>query len=178
MRPRRLFECLFFWHEKYATEKEIQNAEVIIAFSFGQTSFGPDSSDWFLIRRAEKIFFQYGIPIIAQWEIGEHIANGVICIIKKSRFPEKWFDTYEVAYQANEMCEQKKFKNVLVLAHPDHAWRCDKVLQKMGLNVVGVINTDGCPYDPLSRLKWTTNWFNFIFRELLVRFLYFLQEKI
>jgi uncharacterized SAM-binding protein YcdF (DUF218 family) len=175
---RNLFECLFSWHVKYATEKELQNADAIIAFSFGQTIFGPDSSDWFLIRKAEKIFSRYEIPIIAQWEIGEHITNGVIHVIKKSRFPEKWFDTHEVAYQANEMCKQKNLTNVLVLAHPDHAWRCKKVLQKMGLNVVGVINTDGCPYDPLSRLKWTISWSDFIFREFLVRLMYLAQGKI
>ena len=173
---KMLLRCVFCWREKYATKEQIKNAQAIVAFSFGARRCGPGHSNAFLIKIASCLSRKYELPIIAQSNIGDHISNSVYTI-RESRRPGQYLDTYEVAFQIYELCKEHGFKEVLVLAHPDHAWRCKKTLEKLGLNTC-VIDTSACPYDSLSTQEWTRNRLLFIPREIFARVLYLLQGKI
>lgn len=176
---KKLFWCIISWHVKYATQEEIKNADAVIAFSFGGRDEPGRHCDTnvCLASIARSVFRENSIQTIAQWEIASLLQNELILSIKESRINGQYLDTYEVAYQAYEICKKHGFQDVLVLAHKHHAWRCKKILDKLGLNTY-VLDTDSCPYDSNSNQRWTRSAFNFISREIFVRISYFLQGKI
>lgn len=182
---KRLFQCFFDWRDKnYATKKQYDEAEVVIASSFGgkDPGNGDCKSNIFLANLANELHEEYGIPIIAQWEIGG-LSNSTLKIIWGSRFKGEYLDTFEVAYQAAKKCKELGIKKVLVLAHPDHALRCKWVLEEIGKKLklklkVSIIDASGCPYDPQSNQKWTRSARKFIPREILARLMYLAQGKI
>ena len=173
---KMLLKCIFHWREKYATEEEMKNVQALIGFSFGGKEHSYCKSNKFLANIASEILGKYNIPLITQWELSELMWIKPISI-GKHRISGKYLDSYEVAKQAEEVLQKNNWKNVAILAHPDHAWRCAAILKKMGFNVVA-INTSDCPYDSESNQKWTRNKWLFIPREILVRIIYLLQEKI
>ncbi len=174
---KKLFACFFCWRREHITNDELAGSPIIVAFSFGGRFYGTGKSNRFLIDFASSLFEQYRTPIIAQWEIGEYVKNGIIQTIKKSRVAGQYLDTYEVAYQATEVCEKLGIKKVLVLAHPHHTLRCKWTLEKLGLKAF-LIDTTNCPYDPKSNQTWTRNALKFIPREILARLMYLVKGYI
>lgn len=170
---KKLFQCFFDWPGKCAAGEELSASLANIAFSFGDS----EKSNYFLAKKADKLIIKYETPTIAQWEIGDYLSKGKIATIKKGRVVSQYLNTYEVAFRAAEICKKLNIKKILILAHPHHAWRCKKTLEKLGLSV-GVIDTSGCPYDSSSNQIWTRSRALFIPREILARLMYLVKGYI
>ncbi len=176
---KKLVQCFTVWRVPVSVEKDIAQADVIIAQSFGVRQHNdPGASNEALAHIAAYIHAKYGIPLIAQWEIAHCITNtSDIHVIRNHRTEGKYLDTYEVLAQAQDICLQNGWSKIIILAHPHHYWRCVMTAKKMGCTVVK-FDTGIVPYDWFSDQVWTRHKWFFIPREVLVRVHYLCTGKI
>jgi hypothetical protein len=152
---------------------DIQGADVVIGLSFGVTPKGPGKSNIALGHIAKKLNKTRNIPLILQWEISDTIPTVKKVGIITSN-PNEYLDSYEVLRQSKVICDANGWKTAVILAHPDHLWRCKKIAEKMGVEVL-IVDTSNVPYDSASTEVWTKNRFVFLPREILACALYFIR---
>ena len=133
---------------------EKMKVDCLIGFSFGlRGNMGGPVNE----KLAKYIMsMMRGRPLILQWEIAEYIdpQKAVIAkVIKNHRVEGKYLDTYEVAVQAYEVMKQNGWKEYELAAHSAHAFRCAKVMEKLGAHLSCAITIDD--YDILSSQIWT-----------------------
>ena len=174
----RFFQCFFCWRVKLNSKKEIKNAEVIIGQSFGIGERSSGKSNKAMANIARKIHSHYKIPLVLQWEIADCLLNlKKAFVARKHRIKGKYLDTYESLYQQRVFCQTKGWTQAIMLAHPDHYWRCMMVAKKLGFDVVAV-DTSSVPYDEFSTQSWTRSALHFIPREIAVRLFYLFTGKL
>lgn len=164
-----------FYKPTIASIKELKDAGAVIVFAFGQLSGKmPDQSDKFLAKKTKIVMDNNpNILAIIQEEIAKIIHGENVISIGK----DNWFDSFEMAKMAKADCDKLKIKKIIVIAHPNHVKRCVLILIKMGFDVLGIMDTTGCPYDKNSVLPWTRSPKIFIPREVLARIKYLLEGK-
>ena len=174
----KLFFCFFCWKVEAGSEKEISEADVVVGQSFGLRKDSPGISNEALAEIAKKLHGWYGLPLVLQWEISDCLPDlPKAGTIREHRVGGKYLDTYEMLFQAKILCRQKGWKKAIILAHPDHYWRCAMTAKKIGFEVLAV-NTSSVPYDELSVQSWTRSAIKFIPREIVARLLYLFTKKI
>lgn len=170
---RKIINCLIKWHIAPDSEKKLMEAEVIVAQSFGLRKNGEHcQSNVEMGRIINQLCQKFDIKAIPQIEIAECTeCKNIISIVQKHQIPGEYLDTYEVIRQAMEICKEKDFKKIIVVSHPDHVWRCKKIVEKFGFKAI-IPDTSKVGYDPKSDQIWTTHKFLFIIREIPSRLLY------
>lgn len=176
---RKLLQSLFVWNVSPASVKELKQAQVIIAVSFGtrKRSDGDGLSNISLARYAAGYRRSYGIPVITQGEVYycPALRKGPIAlVVYKHSKPGKYLDTYDALAQAVKYCRRHGYTRALLVAHPHHMLRCKLVLEKMDM-VALPTDTWRVPYDPKSAQVWTRSARLFILREILARLMYLLK---
>lgn len=166
----------------------------IIAFAFGyndpQKEYikpGPGISNQ---KIAEKIYCTaYGMggytrmPIICQVEIVEcldfySMSGNIVLNIKEHSVPGKYLDTYEFARQAAEFMKKQDWNKAIVVAHPDHVWRCAKCLEKLGVETAVFGSLKTIPFNPFSAQWWTRSRFFWWLREIPAITIYWFKSWI
>lgn len=176
----KLFQCFFCWRIKPDSEKEIASADVIISQSFGSREpyYGFGISNEKLAILVWRIHLKYRIPLILQWEIADCIPDlPKAYVVEKHRIEGEYLDTYECIYQQRVFCQTKGWQKAIMIAHPDHYWRCMMVAKKLGFKVIA-IDTSSVPYDSLSSQPWTRSAIRFIPREIVARLIYLFTNKV
>lgn len=159
-------------------------ADCVIGFSFGydsvicnrQRKIIPGSSNQEIAKVISSLMSHdvfRNLPLIIQWEIanceqelGSAAKNLVLKIKEHYSIPGKYLDTYEVAFQAACFMSERGLKTALVVAHPAHFWRCQKVLEKLGIGVFERSRIHWIHYNPKSAQLWTRNKFFWWLREI------------
>ncbi|HYD91024.1 MAG TPA: hypothetical protein VEA37_05985, partial [Flavobacterium sp.] len=97
--------------------------------------------------------------------------------IEKHRMPGRRLDTYEVTAQAaaywfGTLGKNRKAENrAVILAHPDHVWRCAKTAEKLGFRPV-IISMESVEYPSNSEQRWTRSTWRYRPYDVLARLLY------
>src|SRR3989344_6285568 len=179
----RVFYLISKWRLLYDKLDKMQNADVIFAFSFG---LGKNDSlrqtNRALVYVTRSIHKKTSIPIFAQWEIAEELK---LVGIKTSfsAYPKKGFLTTKgVVDQFLNHDKKRKIKKVIVVAHPDHQFRCGELLKKLGYKVYFPriseylpkdgwkhFNCDNFGYWKDSAQPWTTSRKLYIKHEIYTR---------
>lgn len=170
---RKVFCCIFCWKVKNSNE-EMKESEVVLALSFGLRDNTSGTSNLQLATIVKEICHRYAIPVIAQWEISDTcILADVIKagVVRGHRTKGKYLDTLEVLMQSIEICKRRGWKKAIIVAHPDHLWRCVAIAKKLGFKAV-VADTSFVEYDAKSIQPWTRSRMRFVPREIASRFLF------
>lgn len=171
------FECFFKWRPEPETDgREI---DAIFCQAFGLRSDGPGKSNNYMAACILETYYQDPKPLIIQGDCADALPDDIKIDLKISKHqePGKYLDTWEVTRQCAEYCRVHNISTVLFFAHPAHAWRVQKTIEKFRLRGVPG-NTIGTPYDPKSVQIWTRSKWLFIPREILSRLLYLFTNKI
>ena len=163
----KLLSCFFVW--EVPPSYSLRRADVIVAQSFGLPANG--LSNVSLAQVCDDLQSRHYIPVVSQWEIADQMKTQVVHRIEKHRVPGKYLDTYEVISQAWEFCKSQDRTNAVIVAHPDHMWRCVMVAKTLGFYTF-VPEVNHIPYDPKSEQPWTRSAARFIPREIMARLLY------
>lgn len=121
--------CLFTWRVQPSSEQEFYKAQVVVALD------GP-GSDRRKAEIAEETASRYNLPAILQGNVAQYYPLQVEKTIVQHRTPGRYVDTHEVLAQAFEMCQQRKWTCIALIAHPDHLWRSKRVAEKLGFEMV------------------------------------------
>jgi len=155
---------------------------VIMAFSFGlRPNDDPGATNIALAAIINKILDDKpGFPVFAQWEIADALrVQGRIEDFRAVR-KEGYLSTRGVLDQFCQefKCLDMNVESVILVAHPDHIFRCKRLIEKRDLNVTvpryclkppdpwQSFGCDDWGYDPMSTQYWTTNRSRFILHEL------------
>ena len=169
---------------KVKTQGETEDAQVIIAQSFGARKQGERGIGNMSIASAVwKISQKERIPVILQKEIVDRfrafrdessspITEGIIMGIVERHREGKYLDTYEVLSQAREVMRKYRWTRAILVAHPAHISRCKKVLEKMGMIVIIPKGLEYIPFDIHSTQWWTRGRLKWWLREIPTRILY------
>ena len=159
---------------------KIEKGEVIIAPSFGSRKDSQhDLSNLGIAKHIMGIYRTIKLPMIFQKEVASafrSLTGGkdaeIVKVIKEHRVKGKYLDTYEVLAQALEIIKKNGWTKVILVAHPDHICRAEKVLKKMRLKVLIPSGLEDIPFDPHSRQWWTRGPLVWWLWEVLVGILY------
>jgi len=134
-----------------------------------------------MAKLVEDLSIKYNLPIISQWEIADMIKkarNHLKAVVLEHRIKGKYLDTEEVAEQIMVEMKKQTWKNVVVIAHSLHVWRCVKVLEKLGAEIIIPDGLEIIPFDFQSEQWYTRNFLFWIVREIPARIFYFLKRWI
>jgi len=179
-----LFECFFNWPFccSIKPEGKVEDADVIIAPSFGQGKNDPGFSN---VDIAGYIFIALmelqNLPLILQWEVESVYSSFLkgleerptLHTIKTHHQWWKYLDTYEMLSQAKQIMEQEGWSKPVLVAHSWHLWRAKRVLEKMGINPIIPSGLNIISFDSESTQWWTRNWLFWILREIPARLIHF-----
>ena len=171
---KKLLSCIFCWKVDASKDEEIRRSDVVIALSFGLGKNGMGMSNLQLAFAAEDVCDRYNIPVIAQWEIADsHLLTDTYKagVVREHRVEGKYLDTREVLEQAAAICAKEGWKKAIIVAHPDHLWRCAEAAKKFGFEVA-IADTSCVVYDEGSVQSWTRSRSKFVPREIAARLLY------
>jgi len=170
---------------RLATDEELKESDVVIALSFGRRPLNaPGLSNEYLAKIVESLYEKYKHPLILQKEIA-----CFLCPLPKEKIIEehreykkdgktkKYLDTFEVLVQAKEVCMNKGWAKIILVAHQDHLPRVIKVAENL-LFMVRIPLTGKVPYDKKSDQRWTRGKIRFAIYEKLATFIYSRKGKI
>ncbi len=174
----KLFHCFFCWKIPPNDKGDLLDADVIIGHSFGLRKKDPGVSNQIMGDLAHTLHDLYHLPLVLQWEIADSIPSvQKEFIVREHHIKGMYLDTYESILQLRTFCKKKDWHKAIIIAHPDHYWRCMMVAKKLGFDVI-VIDTSSVTYDSLSIQFWTRSAMRFIPREIIARILYLLTDKL
>lgn len=150
------------WTGNYKTHGSLADADCVIGLSFGYRGKGkniqPGLSNEDLAAFAAKNFTD--LPKILQFEIADAYESnggmGKVLRVSKHRVAGKYLDTREVVAQAKEIMRQRGWKTAVLLAHPYHMPRVQRVCNALKVRWVAVEGLQGSiEFDLKSTQKWT-----------------------
>lgn len=127
-----IFQLITSWEVPYASIQEMQSADALFAFSFGiGHNNTPGETNKALAYVTKHVLSRTRLPIYAQWEIAEEL-NNVHTPSTYVAYPTKgYLNTSGVLEQF--MKENKNIRKVIIIAHPDHQFRCGELARTQGL---------------------------------------------
>jgi hypothetical protein len=162
--------------------KGVENElDVKVGFAFGETTnFANQDSNFELAKTA----LRSSRPSILQGEIAiyESDIHRDNTISLEDSFPDvEYVDSRHIAEAAANICLQKGWTKIGIIAHPHHQWRCMMLLKKQGFDVYP-IDCSNVSYSPNNSQPWVRGAWrlnqdlnplnSFIPREVLVRLLF------
>lgn len=153
---------------------------VIMAFSFGLgLNNTPGATNTALAAIIKSILDERHFPVLAQWEIAD--ALGLLGITEAFRAIKTtgYLNTEGVLMQFKTELDRRgmNVKTALIVAQPDHFFRCQQLVKKQGFEVIlpeyclrpqqpwSAFGCDEWGYDPTSTQAWTTTKPKFILKE-------------
>ncbi len=146
----RIWDCLTRWRVEPGGVEDIKTAQVIVtqcAELLTDGTAGPGNT--LIAEHANWFHDRFKLPIIAQREI--LVAKPdleVVGVVDPT-------NTREVAVAQKKICDERGWKNVLVITFPDHMWRACEVYKKLGLNPIpAVMRGYGSLYYHKKAKRW------------------------
>ena len=167
----KLLDLFFSWKTRISSVEEMKKAQVVITHEFGDQK-DLNETTIKIVEIGVRIAKESVCPIVCQYP-GDIVSNcswlKPILVIKKNLKNEGFYlDTNEVNRQVSEICKKNNWNYVVVCAHPHHAWRVGKNLEKFGL-IPLFPDLGGIDYHFISsRLALSFAWI-FIPREVCAR---------
>lgn len=170
---KKFFQCIFYWKLEPSSKGELKDSDVILALSFGRRENTSGMSNIQLALGVEMLALEFGLPVITQWEISERLTAYIDKAgeIREHRIKGKYLDTREMLIQSLEICKKRNWKKAVIVAHPDHVWRCAETAKKLGFETV-IADTAYVEYDEQSVQPWTRSRARFVPREIAARLLF------
>ena len=177
-----LFEQLLSWH--LTPSAQLQDGQAVVAFSFGQGPHRqPGGTNRALAAIIQNICQQYDVEIYAQWEIAELLQEDGCDVAYTAVSENTYLSTRDVwsQIQAEWARAKTKHNTIILVAHPDHQYRCHTLLSLAGYDVLvpdlsiflpqgwEAFCCDSHGYDPNSTQPWTRSRQDFLPYELRVR---------
>ena len=175
-------EQLVSW--RVPTPRQPGQGEAVVAFSFGRGARGtPGRTNRALAALTRRICQFRRVPVFAQWEIADVLVGLGEAVAYTAVPTTTYLSTKGVWAQFQHAWAQQNrtFNTIILVAHPDHQYRCYTLLSQAGYTVL-VSEVDkflpegwvayGCDphgYDPNSIQPWTRNRRAFIRYEIGVR---------
>ena len=178
-------ELLVTWNVQ--TTNDLSSGDIVCAFSFGLgLEMTTGRTNLALASFIRSIKSNYELPIFAQWEIADALLDLGIEVDFRATPKNTYLSTIGVR---DQFCEELRRRNipfggtnVVLIAHPDHRFRCMKHIEASGLSTI-IPNDDdfglatfweqyGCDqygYDSESAQNWTRSREAFVRYELPVR---------
>jgi len=156
---------LFQWRVTPSSEEELKAAQVIIGLT------GPGSEET-KARIVDELRLEYGIPCIVQSHLAPYLSieNDMVVGGQEGAY----VDTFAVLSQVREIWRDNGWEKAIIVAHPDHLWRCLKVAEKLGFEVCSPKidipydrNKEGSPFVHNHQLTFRPREIGARFRELL-----------
>ena len=173
----------------------VHDAGAIVGFAFAQGA--PDSADgpptpggtnrglaWSVVQLLDA-YARAGRPrplVMVQWEIAQVLweEHGVRADVSATVDAEgNYLSTYGVMAQLATALDDAGVRSVALVAHPDHAVRCGKVVQHFNVTAIGTaflgegggipwdrFGCDADGYDAASTQPWTTGRARYLLHEL------------
>ena len=173
----------------------VHEAGAIVGFAFAQGA--PDSADgpptpggtnrglaWSVVQLLDA-YARAGRPrplVMVQWEIAQVLweEHGVRADVSATVDAEgNYLSTYGVMAQLATALDESGVRSVALVAHPDHAVRCGKVVQHFNVTAIGTaflgegggipwdrFGCDADGYDAASTQPWTTGRARYLLHEL------------
>lgn len=160
---------------KVRSQGKVEDAQVIIAPSFGVREDKPGWSNVDIARNIKRFLGKRKIPVIAPKEVAEACESIVmdigiiVAVIKEHRIEGRDLDTYEFLSQAQGIMEKKRWNKAILVAHPAHIPRAKRIFEKMRVEVIIPPGLESIPFDPRSIQWWTRNAFLWTVREIPAR---------
>jgi len=185
---KKILQCLFVWRVKSSRQEELQRADSIIAFSFGDFEPSVRYIDNMSNSELAKIVVEYASSFsiktaFVQGEIDSALRDklhyselGVIFTADSPKKDGGYPSTREVAkWLVEHNMKPYGCRKPIIIAHPNHMWRAKMVCERF-VDEVLIADTSSVPYDKWS-VQWRTrNKINFVFSEILTR-IYFLLRR-
>lgn len=154
---------------------------VIMAFSFG---LGPNNSPGATNKALAAIIKAIcekdsRFPVFAQWEIADALREIGITENFRAVIKNGYLNTEGVLEQFIDEFKRRNtsVKSVIVVAQPDHFYRCRRLVEKQGLTAILPalvppkpwlsFGCDDWGYDPTSEQDWIRSRPRFLLKELL-----------
>ena len=174
----------------------LDEATAIVGFSFAQ---GPAANGtptpggtnralaWSVARLLDDYAAAGKAPpqVMVQWEIAQALLeeHGIRADVSATVDAQgHYLSTYGVMEQLAVALGQASIRTVVLVAHPDHAVRCGKVVQHFNITALGTqmlrapggipwvdFGCDADGYDPMSTQPWTTARARYLLHELRSR---------
>lgn len=175
MRPlaERLIIALFRWDTPSSSPpQELSRAEAIVGLPFGTHDKGcpANESNKALGTLALTLREKLGLPLIMQWELADTLRQQGTGVDVVGPWWHPRFTTYMFFQELRSV--RPSLKEIVVVAHPKHLWRCMLVGERFGFEVSIPHATITIPYSR-SRHWWASSPWAFLPYEVLVR-VYFL----
>lgn len=167
-----IFDLFLNWKTPISSFEEMKKGKLVLTHGFDdQKNLCEVTVE--IVETAVRICKNFGLPIACQFP-GDTVARceGLepIMVIYKNLHDGGYLDTNEVNRQVAEICQKNGWTHVVVCAHPDHAWRVGKNLEKFGLTPI-FPDLSGIKYHKIPG-RWKLNFPWFIIREIISRVLY------
>jgi len=145
---------------EYIPHGDVSKADCVIGFSFGyrqeKERIIPGKTNEQLARFIENNFSS--LPLILQFEINDALQERVTdLIIKESRQKGEYLNSREIALQALEFMEVKRWKSAVIVTHPAMEARNDAICRKLGMMTILPSGLEAIEYDMESAQPWTRN---------------------
>lgn len=188
---KKLYWCLFVWRIPYARDEELKNVDAIVTQAVSKLKDGSSGpGDELLADAVERIRKTYpDMPVLAQ-DVVAHVLQqrGISCVSIAKPQEESYghssfhWNTYTVALKQFELCKQKSWKRIALVAMPDHVVRSFMVYNNVGFKDVRVIAVDPIQthYHHPKCLYWSMRgdrW-RFVLRELGCRLLFLFTGRL
>lgn len=165
---------------KVKTQGRIENAQVIIAPSFGMRKkvgeLGVSNEAIAEIIVDIAGYFEKKIPVIAQKEVADALSSlkytNIVGVIKEHWIRGKYLNTSEVLLQTHGIMKKNRWDKAIAVAHPAHISCVKGILEKMGVEVIIPEELEGIPFDPLSTQWWTRGRLRWWLREIPTSLIY------
>ncbi len=161
----KLLRIFCYWGKpQYTSTSDIVGDRAIICLvPFGTINLGDhlNPSNQALANKSLEYQGLLGCELGLQWEFSELSQNAVV--VGK---PGGYINTREY-FQF--LKKEVGAVRILILAHPLHAMRCKWVAEKIGFEVIGILDPGQVPYSPGNAHRQVRNSTFYIFWERLSR---------
>ncbi len=127
---KRIWAIVFAWKVPTASDEEMKYADCIITHEFGDQHTVSATTEQ-MVKLGVQLAKRYGLPLITQFP-GDTVAlrEGVVPYMVITKHAQgKYLDTEEVNRQLSVEAFRLKWKRVIAITHPDHAWRVGQNLR-------------------------------------------------
>lgn len=134
MKIKRLQDIFFNWQVTPGTKEDLQSAQVIFTHASDLLQDGTaGNANTLIAEHANWLHDRFSLPIIAQPEI----------LIGKPDLPVIATVTqnnlYKTCVEYKKICDQRDFKNILVVTFPERMWLVCEIYKKLDLNPIPVV---------------------------------------
>jgi hypothetical protein len=179
----RVITLISIWRLNYSDLSDIRKADALFAFAFGQGRKGtPGETNAALAWVMRELHRDTLLPVFAQREIAEALEVLGIRVTHRTVQANDYVDTKSAVDQLSQHGAAVAGKKIVVVAHPDHQFRCGELLRRYNAQPVfpkiadclpkrgwAAFGCDRYGYSRRSTQKWTTKRTLYIRHEIYAR---------